>query len=66
MTFRDNFNRPLPALKRISIWPIEVMDADFIRTATNAEWEAAMCAKYGDDWQDEPTDADLALAGDDA
>lgn len=52
--------------RTISVWPIEVMDADFIRNATEAEWEAAMCAKYGDDWQDEPTERDLLLSGEEA
>jgi len=53
-------------VRTISVWPIDVMDADFVRTATDEQWEAAMCAKYGDNWQDEPTERDLALAGDDA
>ena len=55
-------NAPRP----ISIWPIEVMPADFVRTATDAEWNAAMAAKYGDDWQDEPTARDIQLAGEEA
>jgi hypothetical protein len=41
-----------------------VLEAAFIRSCTTAEWEAALAAKYGDDWQDEPTQRDIQLAGD--
>jgi hypothetical protein len=60
----DNFNRRLPALPPIGVRPIDVLEAAFIRSCTTAEWEAALAAKYGDDWQDEPTQRDIQLAGD--
>lgn len=61
MNMRDNFNRRLPLLQPIGVRPIDVLEASFYRTATDAQWDAEMSAKYGDDWQDEPTQRDLEL-----
>ena len=47
------------ALPLITERPIDVLDLTAFHTT--AEWEAALAAKYGDDWRDEPTDRDLAL-----
>lgn len=64
--FTDQYGRRLPALPLINVRPIDVLEASFYRTATPAQWNAALAAKYGDDWQDETTTRDPALTGEDA
>jgi hypothetical protein len=57
--FTDQYGRRLPLLQPIGVRPIDVLEASHYRST--AAWNAALAAKYGDDWQDEPTTRDLEL-----
>ena len=39
---------PIPL---ITVLPVEPISPHFFLTATDAEWDAEMRARYGDDWE---------------
>lgn len=56
--FTDQYGRRLPLLQPIGVRPIDVLEASIYRSST-AEWNAALAAKYGYDW--DATDRDIEL-----